>query len=94
MLYHGLCFHRDFDADICEIKVLKCKFKHLGENGASCYVKYNINNSRLTDVDMVGEEQHYEYDNSSWMLKNIQPPEPLKPPDINEINFEDEETPF
>jgi twinkle protein len=35
--YHGLLVHRDYDAKTTKVKVLKCKFQNLGENGAEAY---------------------------------------------------------
>ena len=32
--YHGLLVHRDYEAKTTKVKVLKCKFQNLGENGA------------------------------------------------------------
>ena len=35
--YHGLLVHRDYEAKTTKVKVLKCKFQNLGENGAEAY---------------------------------------------------------
>ncbi len=35
--YHGLLVHRDYDNKTTKVKVLKCKFQNLGENGAEAY---------------------------------------------------------
>ena len=35
--YHGLLVHRDYEAKNTKVKVLKCKFQNLGENGAECF---------------------------------------------------------
>ena len=35
--YHGLLVHRDYEANTTKVKVLKCKFQNLGENGAEAY---------------------------------------------------------
>ena len=35
--YPGLLVHRDYEAKTTKVKVLKCKFQNLGENGAEAY---------------------------------------------------------
>ena len=35
--YHGLLVHRDYEAKTTKVKVLKCKFQNLGENGAEAF---------------------------------------------------------
>jgi twinkle protein len=35
--YHGLLVHRDYEAKTTKVKVLKCKFQNLGENGAESH---------------------------------------------------------
>jgi twinkle protein len=35
--YHGLLVHRDYEARTTKVKVLKCKFQNLGENGAEAH---------------------------------------------------------
>ena len=35
--YHGLLVHRDYEAKNTKVKVLKCKFQNLGENGAESF---------------------------------------------------------
>lgn len=35
--YHGLLVHRDYINKTVKVKVLKCKFQNLGENGAECH---------------------------------------------------------
>jgi twinkle protein len=38
--YHGLLVHRDYEAKTTKVKVLKCKFQNLGENGAEAFFKW------------------------------------------------------
>jgi twinkle protein len=58
--YHGLLVHRNYEDKTVKVKVLKCKFQNLGENGAECHFKWdpasgcfiphepvNINNDKL-----------------------------------------------
>jgi len=43
---HGLLIHRDFANKLVLCEVLKCKFNHLGENGAKTYFKWDSNSGR------------------------------------------------
>lgn len=45
---HGLLVHRDFELNMVKVKVLKCKFAHLGENNAHCWFKWNRDNGRFS----------------------------------------------
>ena len=38
--YHGLLVHRNYEDKTVKVKVLKCKFQNLGENGAECQFKW------------------------------------------------------
>ena len=38
--YHGLLVHRDYEAKTTKVKILKCKFQNLGENGAEAFFKW------------------------------------------------------
>lgn len=60
---HGLCVHRDFDYKYIEVKVLKVKFRNLGENGASVFFAWNINNGRFTPIP---EDMITDYTNGSY----------------------------
>jgi twinkle protein len=39
--YHGLLVHRNYEDKTVKVKVLKCKFQNLGENGAECHFKWD-----------------------------------------------------
>jgi twinkle protein len=41
--YHGLLVHRNYVDKTVKVKVLKCKFQNLGENGAECHFKWEPN---------------------------------------------------
>ena len=41
--YHGLLVHRNYEEKTVKVKVLKCKFQNLGENGAECHFKWEPN---------------------------------------------------
>lgn len=45
---HGLLVYRDFEFNMVKVKVLKCKFAHLGENNAHCWFKWNKDNGRFS----------------------------------------------
>lgn len=66
---HGLLVHRDFNNDATMIKVLKCKFSFLGENGAQCWYKWNKDNGRYSEFrnhsDKVEECTGVMYDNTN-----------------------------
>ena len=49
--YHGLLVHRDYEAKTTKVKVLKCKFQHLGENNAECYFKWNHVSGRYEPIE-------------------------------------------
>jgi twinkle protein len=40
--YHGLLVHRNYEDKTVKVKVLKCKFQNLGENGAECHFKWDL----------------------------------------------------
>jgi len=40
--YHGLLVHRNYENNTVKVKVLKCKFQNLGENGAEAHFKWNV----------------------------------------------------
>jgi twinkle protein len=40
--YHGLLVHRNYEEKTVKVKVLKCKFQNLGENGAECHFKWDL----------------------------------------------------
>ena len=102
---HGLCVHRDFDFKYIEVKVLKVKFRNLGENGASVFFAWNINNGRFTPIP---EDRLPDYTNGSYtpdfrndfLFEDI-PEQQTQMPTMNYNsgfdynNFEEEEfTPF
>lgn len=47
---HGLLVWRDFDAEFVKVKILKCKFQNLGQNGAEIYFKWNNINGRYMQM--------------------------------------------
>jgi twinkle protein len=84
---HGLCIHRDFEKKITSVKVLKCKFSHLGENGALINLGYNMYNGRLSEAFLSSDTGEYEYnkENDNWLIKFD------KQPQQEEIKFENNE---
>ena len=73
MCHHGLVVHRDYNLDLTLIKVLKCKFAHLGTNQAETWFKYNASNGRLSDISGIVDEPesvNFKHDNSNWITKN------------------------
>ena len=49
MAHHGIGIYRDYSLEITEVKVLKCKFHHLGQNNASTYLKWDSRSGRYVD---------------------------------------------
>ena len=47
MSYHGLTVYRDYGMKHTKIKVLKCKFQNLGENGAETYFTWDSRTGRF-----------------------------------------------
>ena len=61
--YHGLLVHRDYINKTVKVKVLKCKFQNLGENGAECHFKWEPNSGCFiphTQLDVSGEKLPWE----------------------------------
>jgi len=56
--YHGLLVHRDYEAKNTKVKVLKCKFQNLGENGAECFFTWEPRSGRFVpDVSSIAAEE-------------------------------------
>lgn len=51
MLPHGLLVHRDFETDTLTIKVLKCKFSHLGKSGEHVLMRWDKDSGRFMEFD-------------------------------------------
>ena len=49
--YHGLLVHRNYEEKTTKVKVLKCKFQHLGENGGECLFKWNHISGRYVPLE-------------------------------------------
>ena len=45
--YHGLVVHRDYDLNTTTVKVLKCKFQNLGQNGAEVQFTWEKRSGRF-----------------------------------------------
>ena len=61
MSYHGLCVHRpvgrsDWKSPLVNVKVLKCKFAHLGKNNANVQFNYEYLSGRYKQIS----EHEYE----------------------------------
>jgi twinkle protein len=55
--YHGLLVHRNYEDKTVKVKVLKCKFQNLGENGAECHFKWEPNSGCfLPHIPAVGSD--------------------------------------
>ena len=49
MTHHGIGIYRDYGLEVTEVKVLKCKFHHLGQNNASIYLKWDKRSGRYLE---------------------------------------------
>lgn len=70
MSYHGLLVHRNYTNNTVKIKVLKCKFQHLGTNQAESFFTWSPTSGRYTDF--IGTPDMAEvtpiWDNTNWAL--------------------------
>ena len=64
----GLVVHRNFEEETILIKILKVKFAHMGKNGETIKLKYNINNGRIAEFDPLTGNAYW--DNSNWIKEN------------------------
>ena len=99
MTYHGLVVHRDYENQSVQVKVLKIKFGHLGENQASAYFKFNLDNNRYIPLPEYDEDTlecgDYKIDSGNWLNNEVKEsaPEPMESLPFN-TNFDEEDYPF
>lgn len=86
MSNYGLVVHRDFENKTTTVKVLKCKFSHLGQNGAEIRLGYNAVNGRYCNLN---EFTTIEIDNNYWLRKE----EPIQT-DVFNYQPNNDEVPF
>ena len=60
--YHGLLVHRDYEAKTTKVKVLKCKFQNLGENGAEAYFTWEPRSGCFVPYEMPDMEDKMPWD--------------------------------
>jgi len=60
--YHGLLVHRDYDAKTTKVKVLKCKFQNLGENGAEANFTWEPRSGCFVPHEMPDLEEQMPWD--------------------------------
>jgi len=60
--YHGLLVHRDYEAKTTKVKVLKCKFQNLGENGAESYFTWEPRSGCFVPHEMPDLEEQMPWD--------------------------------
>ena len=80
---HGILVHRDYDAGLVKVKVLKVKFANLGENQAHVNYGWNVNNGRYSRV----KDGTPVWDNSNWLKDVSNPFEVTKSLDIEFENL-------
>lgn len=74
MTPHGLLVERDYKTKLVKVKVLKCKFSHLGTNYAETHFGWNFKNGRYTKVLSDAKNKYlpvheFEIDNTNWLTK-------------------------
>ncbi|MCP4665223.1 MAG: toprim domain-containing protein [Deltaproteobacteria bacterium] len=76
MVHHSIVVHRMFDLRIVKVKILKCKFQHLGTNNAECHYAWNTENGRYTELkneeEVLNATENPSFDliNSSYLDEN------------------------
>jgi twinkle protein len=82
MSYNVLGVNRIYEQKIVQIKTLKVKFKHLGEQQRNVFYGYNTVNGRYTDLDYQPTQIDFstvinckELDYSNWLTKKQNEPE-------------------
>ena len=60
--YHGLLVHRDYEAKTTKVKVLKCKFQNLGENGAEANFTWEPRSGCFVPHEMPDLEEQMPWD--------------------------------
>ena len=60
--YHGLLVHRDYEAKTTKVKVLKCKFQNLGENGAEAHFTWEPKSGCFVPHEMPDLEEQMPWD--------------------------------
>lgn len=63
----GLTVHRHREENVVEVRVLKVKFRHLGETG-SAFFRYNLINGRYVPCKGDGSDETTEWDNSNHLI--------------------------
>jgi twinkle protein len=99
---HGILVHRDFEHDCTMVKVLKCKFSHLGKNNEHTYLKWNRNNGRFDqfaqDYKNPAECSVEVADNDNYFSDKVNALPIVEKhdfdPDVDFWNNTDEESPF
>ena len=103
MSYNVIAFNRIYEQKIVQIKTLKVKFKHLGEQQKSVFYSYNTVNGRYEDLEYQPSVIDFQtiinakkLDYSNWLTKEDntemleEKEEAMKP----NLTFEDEDVPF
>ena len=97
MSYNILGVNRIYEQKIVQVKTLKVKFKHLGEQQKSVFYGYNTINGRYEDLEYQPSIIDFEsiinvkdLDYSNWLTKEVQElPEKVEAMQVNE-NFDNE----
>lgn len=69
MSYHGLLVYRDKEENKVKIKIMKCKFQHLGQNDAECWYQWNPKNGRYISETNSQGLTDFTPDNSNYLQR-------------------------
>jgi twinkle protein len=100
MSYHGLLVHRNYDNGTVKIKVLKCKFQHLGTNQAETHFCWSPSSGRYCSFDGNPDSEHellnVHWENDNILSRMINNPEQkvIEQEVYSEPKFETNECPF
>ncbi|AGO48367.1 DNA primase/helicase, TOPRIM [Cellulophaga phage phi10:1] len=75
MSYNIIGLVRDHERGVVQIRTLKWKFQHLGNQGVDTWFGWNINNGRYTKPDgyydsTTTDQPSFTWDNSNWLFTN------------------------
>ncbi len=78
----GITVHRHRAENTVEVRVLKVKFRHLGETG-SAFFKYNLRNGRYTPCYGIDDSGQVEWDNTNHLTEALREGEATAQTDIS-----------
>ena len=77
----GLVVHRNRKDNVVEVRVLKVKFRHLGETGTALF-KYNLNNGRYSPCYGGETDEQIAWDNTNHLTETLRESEAAAQTDL------------